>query len=521
MTLMSLLRDRATGATADAAGLHLGGETWSWARYWEEARSAAAGLRAAGVARGDHVVVVALDVATSVRAILGAWAIGATVTPVGIPLRVDDVAACVRHVADCAQIVDARTIIVPRMAAGFVTAPNVLVGDDLAGDGDVDPDAATGELALLQLTSGTTGRPRGVMVSHERLLAHLGAMAHALPLRADAVGLSWLPLFHDMGLIGGLLFPLFCGFPLHLTSPQAFRANPFGWLENLARYRVAITPAPPSVWGLCTRLAPRAVERGLDLSHLDCALVGAEPISARVLGELATALAPCGFSREAFFPVYGLAEATLAVTFPRVRAPRTFDRIPLDADGRAHATFVGVGRPLPGTELRIVDADAQLLPERAIGRIQIRAPHAMVGYYGEPALGPRDWIDTGDLGYLVTGELFVTGRHKELIIRAGQNLVPAHLEEIAARVEGVRAGGVAAVGVWSERLATERAWVVAETRAPATEHAALAQAIRDALKAHGIDIDGVHLIGAGTLPKTTSGKLVRGRVAELLAHEAA
>ena len=509
MTLMSLLRDRASGGAADAPGLHLGAETWSWARYWEEARSAAAGLRAAGVRRGDHVVVVAIDVATSVRAILGAWALGATVTPVGIPLRADDVAACVNHVAECAAIVDARTVVVPRIAAGFATAANVVIAEDLAGTGEIDPDAAAGELALIQLTSGTTGRPRGVMVPHEHLLAHLGAMARALPLRGDAVGLSWLPLYHDMGLIGGLLFPLFCGFPLHLTSPQSFRANPFGWLESLARFRVAITPAPPSVWGLCARLAPRAVERGLDLSHLDCALVGAEPISARVLDELAVALAPCGFTREAFFPVYGLAEATLAVTFPRVRAPRTFDRV-------AGMTFVGVGHPLSGTELRIVDETGADLAERAIGRIVVRAPHAMVGYYGEPPLEPGAWIDTGDLGYVVDGELFVTGRRKELIIRAGQNLVPAHLEDIASRVAGVRPGCVAAVGVWSERLATERAWVVAETRAPEAEHAALAHAIRAALRAHGIEIDGVQLIGAGALPKTTSGKLMRRRIAELV-----
>jgi len=523
VTLLALLRDR---ARSDAPGLHLGPVTWSWAEYWTQVQRAAAGLRAAGIGRGDHVVVLAIDCATAVRTILGAWALGAVVTPVGVPLRADDVTACARHVAECAALVDAVAIIAPRAAAQLVAMDRrVLVAEDLDAVPAGICEPVGDDLALIQLTSGTTGRARGVMVSHDRLYTHLAAMARALPLRTGAVGLSWLPLFHDMGLIGGLLFPLYCGFELHLLSPLQFRANPFGWLEQLARHRVTITPAPPSVWGLCRTLAPRAVERRLDLSQLDCALVGAEPISAAVLSELAAALAPCGFTPDAFFPVYGLAEATLAATFPALRAPRVHDAVGVAAlgSGRAEparagepaATFVGCGRPLPGTRIRIVDERGGELPERRIGRIELASPHAMLGYYREDP--PPEWLATGDLGYLAAGELFVTGRTKELIIRAGQNLVPGHIEEVASRVAGVRPGGVAAFGVWSPQLATEHAWLVAETRCPPAEHATLARAIRDALAASGVEIDEVRLVAPNTLPKTTSGKLVRTRVAELVA----
>jgi len=529
-TLLDILAGRAAGRERAEPALHIaaggGWMTWTWADTWSHVQRAAAGLSAAGIRRGDHLVVLAVDSEQSVRAILGAWALGAVVTPVGVPLRADDIAACVRHVEDSAAIVDAMAIVAPRAAAalaGGITR-RVLIAEDLDGDpaGERAPDGA--ELALVQLTSGTTGRARGVMVSHDRLACHLAAMQRALPLAEGAVGLSWLPLFHDMGLIGGLLFPLFCGFELRLSSPLAFRQNPFGWLENLSRFRVTITPAPPSVWGLCRTLAPRAVERGLDLSGLDCALVGAEPISAAVLEELATALAPCGFAPEAFFPVYGLAEATLAVSFPRLRAARTFDAVSLDALGRGRAepardrepaaTFVGVGRPLEGTALRIAGEGGAPLPERQIGHIEIASRHAMLGYRGEPP--PPAWISTGDLGYLADGELFVTGRAREIIIRAGVNLVPGHIEEVASRVDGVRAGCIAAVGVWSDRLATELAWVVAETRRPPDQHAALARAIRDALGAHGVPIDEVRLVPPGALPRTTSGKQVRARVPALV-----
>jgi fatty-acyl-CoA synthase len=538
-TLVSVLRQRAESVAATEPGIHLrtpdGWRTWSWATYWRKVQETAAGLRAAGVQRDDRLLVLATEAESAVQTILGAWAIGAVPTPIGVPFRLGDVPAYLRYLEESAETVQARFLVLPESFAaaadGVPLGPRLLVSEGLRGDAaDLpDPDEAQ-EVALVQLTSGSTGRPRGVVIPHRRLMRHLEAMGQALDVaRPGAVGMSWLPLYHDMGLIGGLLFPLYCGFELRLSSPLAFRARPWSWLQDLSDFGAVISVGPPSAWGLCLRMAGRAAAARLDLSRLECALVGAEPISARLLQEFAAAFAPCGFRAEAFVPAYGLAEATLAVTFPKILGPRRFDRVhgrlleegraePAAAGARGVASFVGLGRPISGTRLRIVSEDGIDLAERRVGEILVSSDTLMAGYHGDPsataAALAHGWLRTGDLGYLAEGELFVTGRKKDLIIRAGQKLVPAVVEEVAATVEGVRSGGVAAVGVWSEALATQRALVVAETRQPKAEQPAIARAVREALKAHGITIDQVCLVPPGTLPKTTSGKLIRHRVAE-------
>jgi acyl-CoA synthetase (AMP-forming)/AMP-acid ligase II len=260
-------------------------------------------------------------------------------------------------------------------------------------------------------------------------------------------------------------------------------------------------------------------------------MVGAEPIPARVLRSFAEAFAPTGFRPNAFFPVYGLAEATVAVTFPRPLAPTRLDRIDralLGGTGRAvpcpegpdALELVGVGRPIPRTALRVVDESGRPVPERTVGEILVRSDTLMEGYYREPeataAALAGGWLRTGDLGYVADGDLFITGRKKELIIKGGQNLVPAFLEEIAAAVEGVRPGGVAAVGVRCERRATELVYLVAETKLPAESHPRLRERLHRRLKDHGTPVDRVLIVPPRTLPKTTSGKLRRRAIAEAL-----
>jgi fatty-acyl-CoA synthase len=540
-TLPALLRERAESSAGGQPGLRLrtGGawQTWSWSTYWRQARESAAGLREAGLRPGDALLVLAVEAEAAVRAILGAWVLGAVPTPIGLPFRLEDMDGFLRGLEETARALDARVLVVPRsVAPAAAHAPRglrILVAEDLAGDPadlpDRDDDAHP--IALVQLTSGSTGRPRGVVIPHHRLSSHLDAMSRALPV-ADpgAVGVSWLPLYHDMGLVGGLLFPLYAGFELRLSSPHDFRARPWAWLQDLSESGAVITPAPPSAWMLCVRLAERAIAAGLDLSRLRCALVGAEPIGARVLREFAAAFAPCGFHAEAFFPCYGLAEATLAVTFPRLLAPRRFDRVdgralgngqaePLAEDGPGAMTFVGLGHPIPGTTVRVVDEEGADAAERRVGEIWVHSETLMESYHRDAeataAALVGGWLRTGDLGYLAGGELFVTGRKKDVIIRAGQNLVPAVIEEVASGVEGVRGGGVAAVGLWSEERATQIAVVVVETRRPLAEHDALARAVREALKSHGLSVDEVRVVPPGTLPKTTSGKLVRSGVTAL------
>jgi acyl-CoA synthetase (AMP-forming)/AMP-acid ligase II len=406
----------------------------------------------------------------------------------------------------------------------------------LAGGGDAsglpDPDTLAGT-AFLQLTSGSTRRPRGVVVPHDRLMRHLQAMSESLPSAGDAVAVSWLPLHHDMGLLGGLLFPFYNGFPAHMISTADFRARPALWLEAMSRFGATIAAAPPSAYAIVMALADRLIEKGLDLSRWSCAMVGAEPIPPTLFARFAEAFARAGFRANAFFPVYGLAEATVAVTFPRVLQPPRLDRVDRTAlecerraipaaDADSTVVFVGVGTPIAGTSIRVVDDSGGRLPERFVGEVQVESPTCASGYYGDAdatrAVFVDGWIRTGDLGYLADGVLFITGRQKEIIIKAGHNLIPSVLEELAAAVPGVRSGAVAAVGVPSPELETELVYVVAETRCDAAEHPALAARIQHALKTHGVAIDRVLLVPPKSLPKTTSGKLQRVAIAQMVAH---
>jgi fatty-acyl-CoA synthase len=540
-TIPELLYARAEQAPGEP-GLfhHAGGEWagWSWSEYRDRAARAGGGLRANGVERGDHVLLLIVEVDVAVTTLFGLWSTGAVPIFVGLPYRLDDVPAFVAELRRTARRLDASTLIVSDAFAELVedgeASPRVLAAGAVDGGEPVNApervDAST--TAAIQLTSGSTGHPRGVVLSHRAVLANLAAISKALPTGDDAREVTWLPLHHDMGLVGGLLYPLFNGFAVNVLSPLAFRSDPFLWLKTMSEVRATCTPAPPSAYAIAARLARKAAGERLDLSSLRCAMVGAEPISPRVLRDFAAALEPCGLRPEAFFCVYGLAEATVAVTFPEVLAATRFDRVDrtvLEREGRAVPAggdlealeLVGVGRPLPGTELRVV-RDGEPAGERVEGELHVRTPGLMVGYYGEPeataaAIDGDGWLATGDLGYVADGDLFVTGRVKDLIIKAGHNLMPAPIEEIVGAVDGVRAGCVAAVGIGSERLGTELVVVVAETRAEAAEHPALARRVREALRLRGIAVDRIELVAPGSLPRTTSGKVRRREVARTLA----
>lgn len=543
-TLAGMLRARAERC-GDAVALRCrAGDGWheyTWASYWDAARRAAAGLWSRGVRPGTHVLMLVTDVEAAIFTLFGAWSIGAVPIQVGLPFRLTDVGAFIAQLRDTARQLDAGALVVSRALAPF--APEsaelpALVAEDLldaAPDVELpDPEAAAGATALIQLTSGSTGRPRGVVLTHDRLMRHMMCMSCALPSHADSVAVSWLPLHHDMGLIGGLLFPFFNGFVAHMMSPADFRARPFGWLETMARARATICAAPPSAYAMLLRLAPRAVEAGLDLSAWECAMIGAEPISAELLRRFADAFAPVGFRREAFFPVYGLAEATVAVSFPQLLAPTRTVRVDREALAREGAVvpsddplgleFVAVGRPIPETEVRVVDPVGAPRPEGRVGEIRVRSSTLMRGYYNDPAATAEvladGWLRTGDLGFFDRGELFITGRSKEIIIRGGLNLMPGVIEEIAVGVDGVRPGGVAAVGVRAPELETEVVYLVAETRLEEPARAGLRGRLDAALKARGVAVDRIVLVESGALPRTTSGKLRRRAVADALARGA-
>lgn len=543
-TLAGLLRARAQEHGEKLALHYKEGDEWlarGWGETWEEARAVAAALHARGVRSGDGVLLLIPEVRPSVSTLFGVWALGAVPSILGVPYRLADLDAYLEQLRGTAKKLNAKALVLSGMLAGMAgegsqEGPSLIIADTLVEEGRAsafqpEPETAPGP-CLVQLTSGSTSDPRGVVLSHEKVMLHMASMSQALPSPEHAAAVSWLPLHHDMGLLGGLLFPFFNGFPAHMLSPLDFRQRPFCWLEAMSQFKGTICAAPPSAYAICLGLANRAKESGLDLSAWEVAMIGAEPISPELLRRFSDRFAPCGFRAEAFFPVYGLAEATVAVTFPRKLASTVVDcvdRAVLEREGRAVPSpmgpgaleLTGVGRPIPHTEVRLVDEQDQPVPERTLGEILVRSATVMDGYYREPELTAaaiqEGWLRTGDLGYQADGELFITGRKKELIIKGGHNLIPSILEELTAEVEGVRAGCVAAVGLRSEQRQTELVYVLAETKLEAEAQAALGERIRERLRAAGIAIDHVLLVAPGTLPKTTSGKLKRKALAEAIA----
>ncbi|MDY7226059.1 AMP-binding protein [Hyalangium rubrum] len=543
-TLAGLLKARSQTQGERLAVRYKEGEEWlsrTWGETWAEARAVAAALHARGVRPGDGVLLLIPEVRPAVSTLFGVWALGAVPSILGVPYRLSDLDAYLEQLRGTARKLDAKALVLSSMLAGMAgegsgNGVSLIVADSLVEEGRAlpfqpEPDAAPGP-CLVQLTSGSTSQPRGVVLSHEKVMLHMESMSRALPSPAHAMAVSWLPLHHDMGLLGGLLFPFFNNFPAHMLSPLDFRQRPFAWLETMSQFKGTICAAPPSAYAICLGLANRAKEAGLDLSAWEVAMIGAEPISPDLLRRFSDKFAPCGFRAESFFPVYGLAEATVAVTFPPKLAPTVVDRVDratLEREGRAvpcaegpgALELTGVGRPIPHTEVRLVDEQDQPVPERTQGEILVRAATLMDGYYREPELTAsavqEGWLRTGDLGYQADGTYFITGRKKELIIKGGHNLIPSILEELASEVEGVRAGCVAAVGVRSEQRQTEMAYVLAETKLEAEAQSKLGERIRERLRAHGIAIDHVLLVAPGTLPKTTSGKIKRRAISEAIA----
>jgi fatty-acyl-CoA synthase len=395
------------------------------------------------------------------------------------------------------------------------------------------------DIALLQYTSGSTGDPKGVVLTHANLLANMRAIGEAIQLGPGDVGISWLPLYHDMGLIGAWLTLLHHGVPLAVMSPLAFLTRPERWLQAFHKHRGTITAAPNFAYELCVRkVADKDIE-GVDLSSWRAALNGAEPINPETLERFATRFAKYGFRREAQLPVYGLAEAALAVTVPPLNRGPLIDRVDRQAftgEGRAiqasagDATaiaFVSSGKPIPRHEVRLVDTKGEEVAERREGFLWFRGPSATSGYYRNeratkelfpqhPAAG-NGWVNSDDRAYRAEGEIYVTGRVKDIIIKGGRNLYPHEVEELAARAEGIRKGCIVAFGVKDEASGTERLVVAAESReSDSVKRAAIAAAVTEQVsQGLGLPPDRVEIIPPGSIPKTSSGKLRREETRQL------
>lgn len=526
---MTLLEVFEAGAQFDGRLGFVGNDGSRTSRTWKEiqtgSRKAARALARHGVQPGDLVATLAPTSPELVTATFAIWHAGAVAVPLPLPMRMVSIEAFIDQTRQRIEAADCRFVLIDPLFAGQVPdlpRLKVVLLSDLEADHELEVPRRPDDLALVQYTSGSTTEPRGVMLTHANLIVSTGAMAEAAGFdpQTDVV-FSWLPLYHDMGLIGTLLTPAVSGAVLWLMSPLSFLARPATWLEGMQETGTTVTVAPNFAYALAIRLTR---DGGYDLSRLRLALNGAEPIDAEAVRAFLKAGANCGIRPDVAFPVYGLAEATLGVAFPTLDDTFVVDQISRDlaeAEHRAEPCVggkevVSEGYAIPGMEIRIEGAGA----ERMIGEIQLRGPAVTSGYYGRPDLDKElftsdGWLHTGDLGYFVEGRLHVTGRAKDLIIVGGRNIYPQDVEASVQEVEGIRKGNVVAFSV-NGRGGREAVAVVAETREADT--AALARRVaRRVVDEHGLVPQQVVLLPPGALPKTSSGKLQRALTRSMLA----
>jgi acyl-CoA synthetase (AMP-forming)/AMP-acid ligase II len=394
---------------------------------------------------------------------------------------------------------------------------------------EAPPEAPTCDtLAFLQYTSGSTGTPKGVALTHGNLLHNLSVIEARFEHTRQSTGVIWLPSYHDMGLIGGILEPLYAGFPVVLMSPLDFLKRPASWLRAISRFRGTTSGGPPFAFDLCTRTVPDEVIAELDLSSWDLAFVGADAIRGDQLAAFTQKFAPCGFRPEAFYPCYGLAESTLYVS-GGVKAEPPIVR-PLPGHGSRKPQFVvGCGKPSDDSELRIVDpVTCMPMAEDQVGEIWVRGPSVAAGYWRKPdptedtfgarlATGaPARYLRTGDLGLVRDGELFVTGRIKEIIKIRGKSYHPQDIETTVedSNTSLIRRGCSAAFVAQDDAelivVIEVRSAALTNAALPADRAAALCDKVRTAITAtYGLTVSGIMLTRLGTVPKTSSGKVRR------------
>jgi acyl-CoA synthetase (AMP-forming)/AMP-acid ligase II len=528
-TLTEVLGRRAA-LSSDRPYFHLYGETVTYGRLWAQSARYAAALARAGVRARDKVALVYPTCAEFFYTFVGALRLGAVPVPLYPTLGVEATAAIFRDsgavlvatIGWFRKAVDASVALAPGVRA-------VLEPAELESEPPLTqfPEADADDIAFLQYTSGSTGHPRGVVLTHRNVVSTCHFMSEAAGLTPEDRVVSWLPLYHDMGLIGCSFTPPLTATPLWLLPPDL--RNPRQWLELITEVRATFTVSPDFGYRNCVRNIRDT--SGLDLSSLRAALSGAEPVRVSTIRSFEQHFG----LKDIVAPCYGLAEATLAVAIWPFGVP-----IRTDASGR----FVSVGRPCRGVGVKIVpprDEDAMSEPRRTssrppsdlaklavpattIGEICVSGPGVMRGYHNNPeatanVLSPDGWLRTGDLGFLdAEGYLYITGRLKDVIIVGGENVVPADLEELIDQVSGIRYSAVVAVD--SERTGTQRLYVVAEVRGELADAEAsrrlTGEIVRRVHEERGHRPARVLLVQPGTIPKTSSGKIQRSRLAEMI-----
>jgi fatty-acyl-CoA synthase len=515
----------------------------SWQQVHDIARRGAAVLADRGLRPGDAVAVLAgmpIDVAPAAQAV---WLAGGSVTMLHQPTARTDLARYATDTLSVLGVIGARVVIVGDpftevadmlTGSGFtaVTVDQLRAGVRAAVPLDAEEDAA----ALLQLTSGSTATPKAVRITHRNLWANIESMCRAADLDTGRdVMVSWLPLFHDMGMVGFLTLPMCRGIELVKVTPADFLSSPLLWPELISRHRGTVTAAPNFAFALTARVLPRGQD--LELSSLRFALNGAEPIDVPAVRAFLAAGAPFGLAETAVVPAYGMAEATLAISFHPWGTPLQVDSIdaaalegqqraiPVDPDAADPADVRQLpllGPPVDGIEVAVRGKDGTPGGDREVGVLLLRGEAITEQYLTvdgpEPTRDADGWLDTGDLGYLADGRVVVCGRVKDVIIMGGRNIYPTDIERAAQSGPGVRAGNAAAVRLSAGRRRESFA-VVVESRAAGddAEAARIADQVRSAVTAAmGVRPATVTVVPAGTLPKTPSGKIRRAAAADLV-----
>ena len=520
--------------------------TLSYAELADGARKVAAGLVAADIVPQDRIALMLPTGMDFFIAFFGVLYAGAIPVPIYPPMQLAKIEEFMRRQAGILRNAGGRILVTVPEGLRFAALLRRQVPSIEAVESVQSLSVAPAEVqlpvvhdstatALIQYTSGSTGDPKGVVLSHGNLLANIRAIGEAIEATSAEVFVSWLPLYHDMGLIGAWLGSLYFAASLYVMSPVSFLARPVTWLWAMHRYRATISAAPNFAFEMCATRIDDADVRGLDLSALKMVANGAEPVSVSTLRRFTERFTPYGFRPEAMAPVYGLAENAVAVTLPPLGRMPIVDRVSRDAlsHGKAEPAikeeddnaieFVACGQPLPDTEIRIVDDWGREIGDRTEGQLEFRGPSTTSGYFGNEsktqALFHDGWLDTGDRAYIADADLFVTGRTKDIIIRAGQHIYPHEVEEALGEISGIQKGGVAVFGTEDTASGTERMIVVAETREtdPALREQLRANAQKAAAEIVGAPAEDIVWIAPGTVPKTSSGKLRRAAAKELYA----
>jgi acyl carrier protein len=543
-TFVDVLRQHAE-FDADRAHIHLleknAGREITYGQLLSAASQTAAGLQASGLRRGETVAIMLPTSPEFFTAFFGVLLAGGAAVPIFPPANPQQIEEYVLRQVRVLRHADIRFLItfdrvktVSRLMRLRLSSPAEVVTVAAlreAGTGVRLRPVEPAHYALVQYTSGSTGDPKGVALTHGNLLANVRAIGDAVRVRPGDAVVSWMPLYSDLGLVGTWLFSLYHAAPITVISPLDFIQRPERWLRAIHDSRGTLSAGPNFGYELCARKAPAWALENVDLSCWRVAVNAGEAVLPATLDRFTERFAPFGFRREAFVAAYGLAENTVALSIPEIgRAPRidAIDRDVFERTGRAQPTaghsalqYVSSGRPLPGHEALIVDEHGQPPPERVQGRLVFRGPSCTAGYFRNPestaaAMLPDGWMDSGDLAYFADGEIFFTGRRKECIIHEGRSLSPQDLEVAAGTVSGVRPGSAVAFGVPDPVSGTERIVIAAETLARnpadvARVKAAVERKLADALE---LRVE-VELTAPGAVPRTANGKIRRGAVRAL------